>query len=399
MKSLRLILLAVIAMIVVATCDDDSMKLDKAYLTIEEKDTLRVSVRCGDLLWDGYELSWKNLKLNTNRGQALKPGNNDYEVYLRNGDENSDPIKIDSVSHSSNESLFYVRVSRDDVVKTLDTTQNFLFGIKAANTPVDDIVYQTSYITTICANNKECEEMKMEIPDAARNPISFCYEGSDTSYYHYTFLDKNTTVTLSATAKQGYVFDHWSDNNKENPRDLDVNGNNILKAVFVPARYTINVTKNPPGGGYFGERPKKKEEFQSGDTVTVSTSENIDYFFSGWYIKDKNDKSSRISDMYSYSFEVTPDMANSDDVIELMAVFNEIRGRINTLALHPVNRSHRRTDSGHHHLAKTVQLTSPTERIQHATHTEQNRAGYGIASFGQVGLPDIPHQDIPGDPN
>ena len=55
---------------------------------------------------------------------------------------------------------------------------------------------------------------------------------------------QGTTVTISATANNGYHFDHWSDGNTQNPRSLTVTGDISLTAYFVSTQGIEDVDEN-----------------------------------------------------------------------------------------------------------------------------------------------------------
>ena len=53
--------------------------------------------------------------------------------------------------------------------------------------------------------------------------------------------DCGSSVTITATAKEGYHFDHWQDGNTDNPRTIVVNEDATYTAEFMPIPYTIIV--------------------------------------------------------------------------------------------------------------------------------------------------------------
>ena len=57
------------------------------------------------------------------------------------------------------------------------------------------------------------------------------------------------TVTLRATANDGYTFDHWNDGSTQNPRTITVNNNMSFTAYFTSGQYTVTVLANPTEGG------------------------------------------------------------------------------------------------------------------------------------------------------
>ena len=67
--------------------------------------------------------------------------------------------------------------------------------------------------------------------------------------------DVNTTVTLTAIAKEGYTFKQWNDGETNATREVTVTGNATYVAEFekvnvpTPTQYTITVEANPAEGG------------------------------------------------------------------------------------------------------------------------------------------------------
>ena len=56
-----------------------------------------------------------------------------------------------------------------------------------------------------------------------------------------------TSLEISATAKYGYHFSHWSDKNTQNPRVITIQGDVTLEAIFEPNTYTVSAAYNPGG--------------------------------------------------------------------------------------------------------------------------------------------------------
>ena len=105
------------------------------------------------------------------------------------------------------------------------------------------------------------------------------------------------TVELKAIANNGYTFDHWQDDNTQNPRTITVTGNATYIAFFIPVQqYTINTIAEPEEGGIV----EGDGQYYSGATCTLHASANEGYYFVKW-TKDGSD----ISDLPDYSFVVT----------------------------------------------------------------------------------------------
>ena len=101
-------------------------------------------------------------------------------------------------------------------------------------------------------------------------------------------FDYKSNVQIEATAKTGYHFVGWSDQNQENPRTINVPLNGIeLKAIFDYNEYNITVlSADEKMGGVEGTGVYK---FKS--EVTISALPIEGYHFVAW--NDENQESSR----------------------------------------------------------------------------------------------------------
>ena len=95
---------------------------------------------------------------------------------------------------------------------------------------------------------------------------------------------EGSQISVSATAHEGYRFDHWNDGNTDNPRTITVMSDIELTAYFSPigeppaTTYTVTVQSADPamgsviGGGSYVE----------GSETTVSATANNGYRFDHW---------------------------------------------------------------------------------------------------------------------
>ena len=94
---------------------------------------------------------------------------------------------------------------------------------------------------------------------------------------------EGSTVTLTATANEGYHFEMWNDGVTDATRTITVTGNETYTANFAEngsqvTYYTITVTSNNPdwgsvsGGGTYAE----------GTSATISATANTGYRFVEW---------------------------------------------------------------------------------------------------------------------
>jgi len=109
---------------------------------------------------------------------------------------------------------------------------------------------------------------------------------------------QNCTVT--ATANEGYVFQHWLENGNVVTTSASyaftITGNRHLVAIFTPQVYTIFAVPNPPEGG----TAEGSGSYDYGQTCTVVAMANEGYDFVNW-----TEDGEPVSDEQSYSFTVT----------------------------------------------------------------------------------------------
>lgn len=108
---------------------------------------------------------------------------------------------------------------------------------------------------------------------------------------------------ITATANSGYHFDHWSDDNTENPRTLSLTSNIALTAYFAPNQYTVGVTTSGSGTAVGGDTVDYLSE------AILTAMPTIGYTFKGWKKRQNNGWS---TDYYStanpLTVQVTEDM-------------------------------------------------------------------------------------------
>ena len=87
-----------------------------------------------------------------------------------------------------------------------------------------------------------------------------------------------SSVTLTATANNGYTFSQWQDGSTQNPRTITVNGNATYTATFTQDHYTISVYANPTNGGTVSGGGT----YTYGQTCTLTATPASGYEFAGW---------------------------------------------------------------------------------------------------------------------
>ena len=350
MKTLRFILMAAAAMLVVATCDDDSMNMDKTRISANvEFDSLYVYPTPTT-----YVLQWSQPKYKTDHGSTvLSDGSNnvqiEYEVWLKK--ENGDDVlntklntKVETgVSEKTGEIYNYTTVTIEELKGQgllENNTNNFQFGIKPANMSVDDgknenkgVFYQTVHTVIVAVDSSikaekiiSCSWGKIEPSEQVfpadnadnHNYYSFAFDaGNDNNRW------ENINITLKASVPLGYKFERWSDGSTENPRDLTVNGNVWLEAIYSKLNeqkeggsiVTVNVEPEGFGkviigggeiitidGGITRKEIESRGEIKYGEKEIVALTANAankSYYFDCW--TDANGNTVSADNTYSFT--------------------------------------------------------------------------------------------------
>lgn len=90
-----------------------------------------------------------------------------------------------------------------------------------------------------------------------------------------------TSVTLTATANNGYVFDHWQDGNTNNPRTITVTANATYTAYFVQETVDCTITHFPWHEGFENGADYWQIYDHDGDGYCWSTLNNAEHAHSG----------------------------------------------------------------------------------------------------------------------
>ena len=94
--------------------------------------------------------------------------------------------------------------------------------------------------------------------------------------YHY-----GDQPTLTATANNGYIFDHWNDGSTKNPRQITVTSDATYTAYFTqapPTQYIITTIVIPDGAGTV----EGGGTYPEGTIVTLTAYAFEDYTFDHW---------------------------------------------------------------------------------------------------------------------
>ncbi len=90
--------------------------------------------------------------------------------------------------------------------------------------------------------------------------------------------DYQSNIQLIANPNPGYSFQHWQDNNEQNPRLISVTANASYTATFTRNQYIITTQVTPTGTGTV----TGGGSFYYGDNTTLTPHANSGYIFQGW---------------------------------------------------------------------------------------------------------------------
>ncbi|MGX8712414.1 MAG: leucine-rich repeat protein [bacterium] len=106
-------------------------------------------------------------------------------------------------------------------------------------------------------------------------------------------VESGETVTLTATANEGYHFTQWNDGNTDNPRTVTVTSDTNFTAYFeadavVVENYTVTVASADPTMGSVTVNGETSVTVEEGETVTLTATANEGYHFVRWNDNDTN---------------------------------------------------------------------------------------------------------------
>lgn len=97
--------------------------------------------------------------------------------------------------------------------------------------------------------------------------------------------DKGSKLTITAIPENEYVFDSWSDGSTENPREIVVNSDINITALFVKKQYQLTI--NIEGEGVVSEEiivqgNTSSANYNSGTTVRLTATSGEGWEFKEW---------------------------------------------------------------------------------------------------------------------
>ncbi len=223
MKTLRLIYMAVAAIFLVASCDDDSMNTDKVKVsTVFGNDKVEVVVTD-----TSYNLSWEPYTIYAGGRLAICT---QYDVFVT-------PVYFDDTQKELYEPPHHwhlittvdsccAQVSKNSVDTIFDDNSYFAFCVFPSGI---DLYYASdnNFILSQTLNSSGRESVLIGASaDPNRGHVEVSGEGEE------NMRKIGETVKLTAIAYEGYKFVQWSDGNTDNPRKLLVTEEVYLEALF-----------------------------------------------------------------------------------------------------------------------------------------------------------------------
>lgn len=222
MKTLRLIYMAVAAIFLVASCDDDSMNTDKAKVS-DVFGNGQVKVVVTDT---SYNLSWEpytiyaggRLAICTQYDVFVTPVYfDDTREYYGNPDQWHPVTTVDSCC---------ARVSKNSVDAIFDDNSYFAFCVFPSGIGLNYASYN-NFILSQTLNSSGRESVLIGASaDPTMGHVEVSGEGEE------NMRKIGETVELTAIAYEGYKFVQWRDGSTDNPRKLLVTEEVYLEALF-----------------------------------------------------------------------------------------------------------------------------------------------------------------------
>ena len=238
-------------------------------------------------------------------------GENYYKFVVSSG-ENLEYYSFDGSNINIYKSSFYLKIesiTEDKISVIVGTSINEI----TSNAPTD-IAYETNSINlNICFTGESGQNTTPEpptTPEPSTTPeptYTITVRANNAEYGSVTMSPEGgnytagTSVTLIATANNGYRFTHWNDNNTQSPRTVVIEGNATYIATFAQ-EYEITTKANDYEGTTSGDG-----NYIIGQNVVLAAIPEEGYYFVKW-IKDENFEVT-ISTDATYRFQMTADAA------------------------------------------------------------------------------------------
>ncbi len=212
--------------------------------------------------------------------------------------------------------------SGEPVIQALPSTtsgewETFLFDLTGTPSIYNTLVFMfdignigdgSSTSTFLFDNIQQTDGTLNYVVNTSSNPMVGGTTSGDGSY------SDGASVTVSATANNGYTFVDWTENGNQVSTDASyiftISADRNLVANFSqnPITYTVSTSSNPTAGG----TTTGDGSYDEGTSVTVSATANTDYIFVDW-----TENGNQVSTDASYTFTISADrnlVANFDEL-------------------------------------------------------------------------------------
>ena len=129
-----------------------------------------------------------------------------------------------------------------------------------------------------------------------------CYNGRVTAYYNGqnvpsgSMLEEGSLLTFTAIPDNGYQFEQWMDGSTANPRNITLNGDLYVSALFSERQgnynyYTVNITQNTFGWvsvSCNGQNVPSGSVLEEGSLLTLTAIPDSNCLFANWMDGDKS---------------------------------------------------------------------------------------------------------------
>lgn len=195
-------------------------------------------------------------------------------------------------------------------------------------------------------------------------------EGGSVSTAGGTY-DDGTSVSITATPNEGYVFTGWTNGSTDNPLSLTLNSNTSISANFEIITYSLTVTV-----GEGGSVSSHEQQYAYGSELTLAAIPNEGYFFHKW-IGETESYQDELNITFDSNKEIQAVFFQANNCLNEINedVFNGINFKaVNSEGNKPYNCLITNSENGH-------PVYSGNESARFELQTESGDCGYTIDGF------------------
>lgn len=250
----------------------------------------------------GYEVTKLGLQANRECGQTVKE-KTDRELYDRDAAsislgsaitiEAGDEIQLEVIQTPAIDNAPAVTWETSDAEKAVVTAEGIVRAKKAGSVNIIATSAEDETVTaTVAVTVVEAGSPRITVLSADESMGTVAGGG---------LFAVGATAAISATAKTGFEFDKWNDNDTNASRNITVSESATFTAAFKVMKVTVTATAGE-NGSVAGDG-----EVDYGTEVTLVATPAADHTFTKW-VKTA-DETVTVSEEASYSFVATEDIA------------------------------------------------------------------------------------------